>query len=160
MGGPLVALSLAYKSDIRSDGILETIEEIISEYRKSAYYVNDIIYWPGRVTLEQYIGQSEIEHIPNRMSWCYGSIGILRAMYIASVSISDKENEQFILNEFIKIAKMNLSDYLISSPIVCHGYVGAAAVMKEMFNDINKPEFLERAIELSYLAIGYYMQGY
>jgi len=47
------------------------------------YYIDDIAYWPGRITLEQFMGDQDIQKTSNQMSWCYGSVGILRVMYLA-----------------------------------------------------------------------------
>lgn len=149
MGGPLVSLSLAYKNGIRSEGLLKAIEDLISEYLKSYYYVNNIIFWPGRITFEQYVHQERINYVQNRMSWCYGSVGILRALYIASASISNEETKSFVLDEMIKIAELDTSFYLLDSPIVCHGLAGVAIIMKKMYIDTKNNVFANKVAELT-----------
>lgn len=148
IGGPLIVLSLAYQKGFKSEDLLAAINSIISEYLKMYYYINNIIYFPTKISFEQYIKKDEFIHTAKQMSWCYGSVGILRAMYIAAISTKNKDIEQFVLNEFIKIAQMDVSNYRLNSPMVCHGYVGVATIMMEMYNDTGNSIFFNRTIEL------------
>jgi hypothetical protein len=149
MAGPLVALSMAYKNGIYIDGLEDTINNLISEYMGAYYYVNDIIHWPGMITLEQRMGVEEIDKMAGKMSWCYSSVGILRALYMASDFTNNEEVRQFAVKEYLKIAKMDMTDYLLTQPIVCHGHAGTAAVINAMYLDTGIPEFLQRAIEMA-----------
>ena len=148
MAGPLVALSLAYKGGNHKEGLRDAIDGLISEFMKAYYYVNDIAYWPGRITFEQYIGYDEIHKIPGQMSWCYGSPGILRALYIAGDFISDAKTKQFALEELLKIAKMDLAGFLLSQAIVCHGFVGTAAIFNLMYLETGRTEFYDKTFEM------------
>lgn len=148
MGGPLIALSLAYKHGLHSSDLREAIEGIVTEYLDATYYVDNIIYWPSQISAEQYLAKSGLQLQATRMSWCYGSVGILRALYIHSVALSNKEIEKFCVHEMIKIAQMNITDYQLSLPIICHGLAGVAAIMNEMYNDTHLPEFRSKALSL------------
>ena len=149
MGGPLCALSLAHKKCGYSKEIIEIIEKLILEYLDSYYYVNNIAYWPGRITFEQYIGQKKINFLPNRMSWCYGSVGILYALYVAGKEFSNEKINEFSLNEMEKIAGLDTSQYLLNSPIVCHGISGVALIMRKMYNDTQNNIFAQKVSELT-----------
>lgn len=155
IGGPLVALSLAYKGGININGLRQTIDGLLDEYLHSFYYINDIIYWPGIITLEQYVGQLEVQKKQREMSWCYGSIGILRAIYLSSVCISDKEHELFAIREMEKIAGLRLRDFRLISPIVCHGFASVVSIMTEMYNDTGNVAFINMAQEQMYRCIDY-----
>jgi len=148
IGSPLAVLSVAYKSDIRKTEIKNAIDGLFSEYMNALYYVDDIPYWPGKISFEQYIGQDEIIYAPNQMSWCYGSVGILRALYMSSVAISDDKVKMFAINELIKISQMDLSNYLLTMPIICHGLVGTAAILNLMYLETGKTEFLQKITEM------------
>ncbi|MCL2426864.1 MAG: lanthionine synthetase C family protein [Oscillospiraceae bacterium] len=148
MGGPLAALAIAYNKGFRTEGLLEAINGLISEYMNVLYYVNDIAYFPGRITFEQYVGNEEFAKAPSQMSWCYGSVGILRALYISGNLLSNEKVKQFAQDELIKIAKMELSDYQLMQPIVCHGYIGTAAILNLMYLDTNRIEFLQKTTEM------------
>lgn len=148
MGGPLTTLSLAYKKSSSSDGGIKIIDSIIDEYMKSYYYVDNIIYWPGRITFEEYIGKEKCSYGKSRMSWCYGSIGILNSLYIAAKEKSDKELTEFCVNELKKIASMDIRDYLLASPIVCHGLSGLALIFKRMHQETQDKAFYYKMLEI------------
>jgi len=148
MAGPLVVLSMAYNKGVRKEGLIEAIKKLISEYMEAHYYINDIAYWPSRITFEQYVGLESRYKSQTQMSWCYGSIAILRSLYISGVLISDNKTEQFALKELLKIAEMNLSDYMLNQIIVCHGLAGTAAIVNAMYLDTGIRQFLDRAVEM------------
>ncbi len=77
----------------------------------------------------------------------------MRVLFISSRAIARKEIENLAVNEMIKIAQMSTSDYLLTSPIICHGLAGVAAIMKEMYNDTRTPIFLDKALELTEHAV-------
>ena len=148
MSGPLTTLSLAYKKSSNPDGAMKIIDSIIDEYMKSYYYVDNIIYWPGRITFEEYIGKEKCSYGKSRMSWCYGSIGILNSLYIAAKEKSDKELTEFCVNELKKIALMDTKDYILTSPIVCHGLSGAVLVFKKMYQETQDKVFYYKMLEI------------
>lgn len=148
MSGPLTTLSLAYKKSPNADGVIKIIDSIIDEYMKSYYYIDDIIYWPGRITFEQYTGQEKYSYGKSRMSWCYGSIGILNSLYIAAQKKSDTELKEFCLKELKKIASMNTKEYLLVSPIVCHGLSGAVLIFKKMYQETQDKVFYYKMLEI------------
>jgi len=145
IAGPLMTLSLAYNKGICIAGLKESIDNIFIEYYKASYRVDDVIHWAGSISINQYLGQEKIDTIPRRMSWCYGSIGILRAMYLASIYMSNEENRFFAVNELVKIAKMEPNDYQLSMPIICHGFAGTASIMAEMYIDTENDVFQNMA---------------
>jgi len=148
MGGPLAVLSIAYHKGFRTEGLLDAINGLTSEYMNALYYFDSIAYFPGRITFEQYTGNDEFTKAPSQMSWCYGSPGILRALYISGDLLYNEKVKQLALSELVKIAKMDLSNYNLAQPIVCHGYIGTASIMNLMYLDTNRTEFLEKTIEM------------
>ena len=148
MAGPLTSLSLAYKKSDNASESMKIIDSIIDEYLKAYYYVDNIIYWPKRITFEQYIGQEKTTYEKNRMSWCYGSIGILNSLYVAAKEKSDMELKDFCVNELKKIALLNTNDYLLTSPIVCHGLSGAALVFRRMYQETRDVAFYNKIVEI------------
>ena len=160
MGGPLPVLSMAYHKGYNVDGLEDTINRLISEYMNAVYYVDGIVYWPGRITFEQYIGQEAIANTANPMSWCYGSVGILRTLYMSGVYMTNNMVKQFAVDELVKIAKMELQSYSLSQPIVCHGYVGTAAILNLMYLDTGREEFLQKTIELVEASAAFNIEGF
>jgi len=146
IAGALGALSFAYRRHPAPD-VRKTMETLITEFLQSQYYVDGIAYWPGRITIEQYLS-GEQQRFSKRMSWCYGSPGILRALYLAADALSMEDIKRFSVDEMTKIAAMDTSKYLLDSPIVCHGLAGVALVMRSMYNDTQKGVFAAKAREI------------
>jgi len=149
MASPLAILPMAYKNGIRRKGLEDAINGLISEYMETYYYVNDIIYWPGMITLEQRVGLKEINKEAVQMSWCYSSIGNLRALYLAGDSMDNDRIKQFVTSEYTKVAMMDIPNFLLKQPIVCHGHAGTAAVIHSMYLDTKIPELLQKALEMA-----------
>ena len=155
MGGPLATLSLAYANGVQSEGLLDAINRLIKEFMNGVYYANDIVYWPGKIRLGQYTGLEDISKLPRQMSWCDGSVGILRTMYLAGLHISDEKVKHFATVEMLKIAKMELADYMLIQPIVCHGYVGTGSIFSQMYLNTGRQEFLEQTKKMIEATISY-----
>ena len=149
VAGPLCALSLAMMHGISHNQIEETIRDLIEELLKARFYVDNILYWPGRISFEQYIGQDIIEQVTNRMSWCYGSPGILRALYIAAEALGESSLKGHIVLEIEKIAELDTDLYLLNTPIVCHGLAGMTLIMMRMYKDTQNDIFMEKQCQLA-----------
>ena len=148
IAGALGALSFAYRKRPNPD-VRKTMETLITEFLQSQYYVDGIAYWPGRITIEQYLSEEEPSCFPSRMSWCYGSPGILRALYLAADALSMEDIKRFSIDEMAKIAAMDTEKYIFDSPIVCHGLAGVALVMRSMYNDTQNGTFADKAREIT-----------
>ena len=148
LGGPLGALTLYYKTNKENEKVNMAINEIWSEYTKTVYHIENIVYWPEIISFDQYIGKKSIDLKKHRMGWCYGSIGILRVLFQNARVLQKYELEKKIEKEMIKIASMKNSEYQLTSPIVCHGLAGAALIMNEMYNDTQSVVFKEKTIAL------------
>ena len=160
MAGPLATLSLAYGKGFRTEGLLDAINGLISEYMSALYYFDDIAFWPDRISYEQYVGLEEITKAPSRMSWCYGSVGILRVLYTAGSLLPDESVKAFALDELAKIAEMDLAKYELVQPVVCHGFVGTAAILNAMYLDTKRVEFLQKATEMVETSISFNIERY
>ena len=148
IAGTLGALSFAYRSYPKPD-VREAMGTLITEFLHTQYYVDNIAYWPGRITIEQYLSEVEPSRFPSRMSWCYGSPGILRALYLAADALSMENIKRFSTDEMAKIAAMETEKYIFDSPIVCHGLAGMALVMRSMYNDTQNSAFADKAREIT-----------
>ena len=148
MAGPLFVLSLAHKKGLRKDGLEGAIEGLFDEFMKSSYHVDNIAYWPRRISFEQYAGLEDMQKTPGQMSWCYGSPGILRVLYTSSILMGRDDVAKFALDEFLKIAELDLANYALGQAIVCHGLVGTAAVLNLMYLETGKTAFLDKSSEM------------
>lgn len=150
IAGCLAILSITYINGIEVPRQREAIETILEEYKKVEYFNEDnVAYWPGMVSLESYKNK-DYYSINDRMSWCYGSIGILRSMYLASLALNNKILKINVENMINDIAKLDLQAYKIESPIICHGYAGASSILRVFYEDTNNDIIREKCIELIY----------
>lgn len=144
IGGPLIVLSLAYKKNIyNKETLKKVVNGLFKEYNKHLYYINDIVYWPNYLTINQYIGSKPIRLVENQLSWCYGSIGILRAIYLSATNMLDYKRKKFAALELEKMAKLSHERYKLCMPIVCHGFASVVSIMSEMYNDTHNISFQE-----------------
>lgn len=131
IAGPLVILSKSYKKGIYVEGQREAILNIVDIYKKYAYTSTKGVYWPGLISPEDsLIINNSFENI--RDGWCYGSIAIARALFIAGDSIDDKEISSWAFNVIEEKAKRSIYEYNLVSPTLCHGYAGILSILTRM----------------------------
>lgn len=129
IAGPLAVLSIAYIGGYQVKGQREAIVTITEEYRKLASYDRGYVLWPGQYSFENYIlGKRTFVDNDNRMSWCYGTIGILRALKLAGMALDCSGLLAWHKRQIHNIACMDLEGYLLQSPTICHGYAGLMAL--------------------------------
>ncbi|MGG6448282.1 lanthionine synthetase C family protein [Pseudobacillus badius] len=150
ISGPLAFLAISLTQGIKTNGQVEAIELILdwllSMEEKDQYGA----YWRGRVAFEEYTNGllSEEKDIP-RESWCYGTPGILRAMYLAGKAINDKTVIQKTFDDFKTIYRRPSKNWGLESPIFCHGKAGLLQITLTMEEDNPKNEFLNDIIFLT-----------
>lgn len=150
IAGPLAVMSMAYQKGYRIEGQKEAILSIVEEYERLSLHFKDYTLWQGQYSFENYL-QSQQDPImnSNRMSWCYGSIGILRSIKLAGFTLESQELIEWEQKNIYKIAAMLSKDYLLNSPIICHGYAGLMTLLtieyKEHANHVLKEKINELA---------------
>lgn len=128
IAGPLVVLSKAYKKGVIVEGQREVIFQIIDIYRKFLIVNGQNIYWPGTLSIEGYLtGAREQKKV--REGWCYGGIGIARALLIAADAINDDELREWTLEILKRRAQMGIDEFEMISPTLCHGYAGVLSIL-------------------------------
>ena len=123
IAGILLALSLAYNKGIEIEGQKEAISDLIVELEKRSTKINNIVYWPGFLTLEEFQTNAPLSAI-QRNSWCYGNVGILCSLYHAAKALNKTNIITFVENQINQLAKLKAEDHLLKSPVICHGYSG------------------------------------
>lgn len=158
IAGPLLVLSLLKKKNISTNSCSVSINRIIEEYKKigskNNKYGNSI--WPGIIDIDDYMKGNYYQRPNERMSWCYGSIGILRSLYEAAKALDDIELQQYVKLEVKKIAAMNIEDYFLASPILCHGYAGLIVLLLFFYKEIKEECLVLKAKELLDVVLNMY----
>lgn len=142
INGPLAIMALAMEAGIEVDGQKEAIKKLLNYLNTFRITEEDgLIYWPGKISLENHIkGKPDLD-FNRRASWCYGTPGIARAIYIAAKSINDNENERIALMAMERLCKVQNEKWLLEAPTFCHGFSGILTIFQAFYNDTHNPLF-------------------
>lgn len=123
MMGPLIIMSLGYKEGIIVEGQKSAINNIIKEYKNCIIYKNNLPFWQGIRSVDDYINnRNRIER--DRLGWCYGSISILGGLRIAAKALNDAENIKWTSDNIFNFLNNNVEEYGLETPMICHGLSG------------------------------------
>lgn len=142
-----VLFCYAYKQEYRCDVIEKSLEIIEKNYKRYEKKIDDIIYYPGRLKLEEY--QTEHYEFTNyRQSWCYGTIGVNGAFLHAAEAVKNISVKNIMYDNIIKIATLESKKYELASPIVCHGYAGILEIFLSAYKLKEDPVLLGKIKEI------------
>lgn len=82
------------------------------------------------------------------MSWCYGSIGILRSLQLYEQAFPDYRLKREIEDAVISLSKIPCEEYLFDSPTICHGYAGMLVVLNVINQEVKSDVIQKRVLEL------------
>lgn len=155
IAGPLYILSKGLCRGIEIKGQEMAVKQILGEYQKVSTYVNDVCIWPGMMQLDDYLNRVYLSN-NLRMSWCYGSIGVLPSIIMAGKAIQDSKVIEWGKNQLLKISDMPIDNYYLNSPIICHGYAGASVIFRKAYDNYKNKKYLMRAQEFLDRLLGMY----
>lgn len=136
MAGPLVLLSKALHAGQETEGQLEAIKKIINIYDEFKFRDNKgIFFWPTQLDFDDYTHKVVRTDYSRRASWCYGNIGISRALYMASSYIGDAETKDSALQNIERISLLPKEELYLMSPILCHGYAGLLSILNITYKE-------------------------
>jgi hypothetical protein len=124
IGGPLAMLSLAARRGILVDGQREAIRRIcdwLDHWRQDG---ESGPWWPYWVTRAQLRAGRVALPGPARLSWCYGTPGLVRAQQLAALATADTERQQMAEQAF---ASALLNPAQLAATVdasLCHGHAG------------------------------------
>ncbi|MGL5576555.1 MAG: lanthionine synthetase C family protein [Sarcina sp.] len=148
-----------YKEGIIIKNQQKAIKDTLDFLKEFSYTEGQNVWWYGRVKKEDYLEKNKTA-VKNRASWCYGTPGIGRAMYIAAVAIDDIEMKNFAIDALKGLAKINVKEYDLISPTICHGYAGILIVFDSMYKETNDIVFKEACNKLIDLIFEYYDKNF
>lgn len=144
MLGPLITLCKAKFNGYSVKGIDEAIKTIFMIYETFSEKNSDIYYWPIFLSPHDY----SLHNVTNdsriqRASWCYGNIGIVRGLYIASKYISNKKKQDKYLMYLRNILNGQIEKFHLRDPCLCHGYSSVLAISGYAFYDTKDIQLLK-----------------
>lgn len=114
------------------ESVKDAIYLIISEYL-SFIDQGNILYYPTLLYLDE---DKKLKRNNNvRCSWCYGVLGVLRVLYLATEQLKLIEENKIIINCIIKISTLDIDKLDLICPTFCHGYSGVYHIYNEYLLD-------------------------
>ncbi|MBG0818953.1 lanthionine synthetase LanC family protein [Planomonospora sp. ID82291] len=140
IAGPLALLSIAARHGIQVDGQTDAIE-VFARWLD----VFGAFYWITRDQLTQEPPPSSAP--PGRPSWCYGALGIARALQLAALALGDPARrqmaEEMALAALADPARLDL----VTDASLCHGWAGLLTVTRAVATDSAAPDRFAGHIE-------------
>lgn len=132
---PLLLLVEMKNRGIQINNLSKAIQKIIKIYdnlkRKKQ---NGIYSWNSQLGIDFFNNEFLPRDIRgNRQSWCYGDINISYSLLKIGIELGDKSIAEKHLNNIIEISKLDIDEYKLFSPIVCHGYAGLFKILFETY---------------------------
>jgi lantibiotic biosynthesis protein len=145
IAGPLAALALAWHAGYRIDGQGEAMRSLSRWLKERCVYDEWGIDWPGRVAFHPSsiaIEQETPAH-SSRPSWCYGSPGIARSLWLAGTALDDPTLREIAVEAVESAVRRPFAMRHMDSPIVCHGVAGLLAICLRFAHETESPQIRE-----------------
>lgn len=123
----------------------ETIHHAINFHLKNAQTLDDKIltYFPHQIVASEF--EKGIHKPQNsRLAWCYGDLGTLYTLLLASDQINEPTLYDQVLTKLRDVAKrINETEYFEIDAGFCHGSSGIAIIFKNIYSLTNEKNFLD-----------------
>lgn len=141
---PLVAISLSYENNILVDGQEQIIRYLLNVLDKYKVKKSNCIFWNQVLSFDEYNNFNDKNYdVEPRASWCYGTPGIARSIYISARAIGDDMYINLAKDSFYHLCKKKkCNEWDLNSPTICHGFSGMAIILKLMSYDENNEDYL------------------
>lgn len=146
--GLLATLALATRQGIGVEGQREAIDRIIDLFDSWRQDGPNGPWWPQWLTRDDLRTGHTSQPTPGRLSWCYGSPGITRALQLAALALGDPSRQQQAERDLA--ANLNEAQLArIDSTGLCHGVAGLYQTAWRMAEDAITPEISDRLTDLA-----------
>lgn len=140
-------LSLSLKNGIEIENQKIAMEKILDILCKYKYETTNNIWWYDHISFENFV-KEELSEFKSRESWCYGTPGIARSIYIAGDILGNEFYKNIALKALKGVASSNKESWGLDSSTLCHGYSSILSVMNVMYKD-TRNELFKECIEKS-----------
>ncbi|RPK26123.1 lanthionine synthetase C family protein [Paenibacillus xylanexedens] len=137
IAGPIALMSIAILKGLPAEPFKDQLSKLTDWLVQWKVNGEDGIYWPGRVSYEEWkLGNLHVENkMHPRDSWCYGTPGIARAIWLAGNALENKELSNLALESYLDMEKRIDMDGGLISPTVCHGLSGWLLLIQRMYSE-------------------------
>lgn len=110
------------------------IEKILAYYKNFCKKINNVLYWPIKLNLDDLYNKKYKLDLENyKSSWCNGNLGILRGLIKTYSYLGYEEEKNFYIRELINLLCKDDLNLNISN--LCHGYSSVISIIDYSFSD-------------------------
>lgn len=124
IGGPLAFLAKALRQGITVDGHRAAIGRICGWLDR--WCADTVPAWPYWVNRAQFHAEPRDLTGPQRLGWCYGTVGLARAQQLAALATGDSARRTLAEHALVQALADPAQRALTNGPSLCHGYAGLA----------------------------------
>jgi hypothetical protein len=136
--GLLALLALATAHGCVVDGQHEAIAVLTGWFDRWRQDSADGPWWPQWITREDLRAGHPAQAGPGRPSWCYGSVGITRALQLAAIATDDRRRAEAAEDALAASLADTQLDRIIE-PGLCHGIAGIYQTAYRAARDARNP---------------------
>jgi hypothetical protein len=140
--GILAALSVSARMGIWADGQAAIVIEAFASWLETW----GASWW---VTLPELTAGVPPQPPPLRPSWCYGTIGIARAVQLAGIAAGNDDRRRAAEDAAIAAIADPARLALVTDASLCHGWAGILTVMRAIAADSPSPERFTALVSLA-----------
>ncbi|MFJ5221079.1 lanthionine synthetase C family protein [Streptomyces sp. NPDC088354] len=151
VAGPLALLSIAQLGGVVVQGIAEAATRMADWLVSWQQDDSAGPYWPASITLSEQIKQ-RLERVPTPLhSWCWGSPGIARTLYLAGKAFDSSQYTRLGMSAFraALIRDESVNDTPLDDTGLCHGRAGLLHSTQLMVDDTRDPYFENRLHQMA-----------
>ncbi|MBO0796326.1 MAG: lanthionine synthetase C family protein [Ktedonobacteraceae bacterium] len=140
IAGPLAALSLASLTGYDHPGLRESL--VSTSTWLIHHHLSDKwgITWPTVIPYESASSPDQWHALPaSRTAWCYGALGIARALWFAGRAINDPHLMDVALTALKAVLHRPFSARHIDAPTLCHGHAGLLQICLRFAHESQDP---------------------
>lgn len=148
IAGVLALLSLCLEKGIKVPGMVSVMEQIIDclVYFKQEDEAG--IYWPGIISFEEYTASS-LENVQIADTWCYGSAGIGRVLFLAGRATGREDLKVLSRRVYHSIYNdRTMSQRNLAGSSFCHGTAGLLYLTGKMGLDTSDDYLMDASKEI------------
>jgi hypothetical protein len=135
IAGPLAGVAIAHLNGLQVEGheaALRTLSSWLCDQHGEDEFGP---LWPTRIALGKSKEAARHSAMETRASWCYGTPGIARALYLAGNALADRALCELAIAGIKGIFERGPRSWDLESPTVCHGLAGLLQVTLRMAHD-------------------------
>lgn len=137
IGGPLALLALALRRGVEVPGQREAIERICAWMDS---WQQPGVWWPGVITRHNVTTGQVTPKQRQAPRWCYGTVGMARALHLAAVATGDHQRQRTAENAIITLLNDTAQLDRIDGAGLCHGLAGVVHTAWTIADDASNHE--------------------